>query len=457
MYRFRKIENLLGECEELEKQEIYFSDISSLNDPMEGFREYFWSGDLVVWKNLLRHYLLCLERIVMLAWVREELFTPEDIPVFLEEEILPTTEYKQMFLEICDRFFEIDGVNEYLEFLASSPRKISREELCIHLNFIHRLACHIIAEIHRERYKLQLDLSISYADYSNHLKQYVGAWRENSNNIEDLRKIDALFTRPLELEIMEGFEDIPINKRKWFAILTRFPNDYLNEIVKLTYPESYVACFVDDCTNAAVWAHYGDGYRGVCLKFKTTEKDGCPTIDLRGVTGWKKSEPVYGYQTFEFHKINYSNQFPSIDFFKSLGGRLPVPQLWRQWYGDRDGSRSSCADWMSADAIDEWRKGYWHNYERGFFTKLKDWEYEQEQRIFLSSVLDTYEKPESRKFTYKFEDLEAIIFGMRTRIEDKVKIKRIIDAKCKEHNRDNFDFYKASYSPSLGRMVITKV
>ena len=112
---------------------------------------------------------------------------------------------------------------------------------------------------------------------------------------------------------------------------------------------------------------------------------------------------------------------------------------------------------MSADAIDEWRKGYWHNYERGFFTKLKDWEYEQEQRIFLSSVLDTYEKPESRKFTYKFEDLEAIIFGMRTRIEDKVKIKRIIDAKCKEHNRDNFDFYKASYSPSLGRMVITKV
>ena len=146
MYRFRKIEKLLGECEELEKKEIYFSDILSLNDPMEGFREYFWLGDLVVWKNLLRHYLLCLERIVTLAWVREELFTPEDIPVFLEEEILPTTEYKQMFLEICDRFFEIDGINEYLEFLASSPRKISREDLCIHLNFIHRLACHIIAE-----------------------------------------------------------------------------------------------------------------------------------------------------------------------------------------------------------------------------------------------------------------------------------------------------------------------
>ena len=65
MYRFRKIENLLGKREELENQEIYFSDIASLNDPMEGFRECFWSGDLIVWKNLLRHYLLCLEHVYL--------------------------------------------------------------------------------------------------------------------------------------------------------------------------------------------------------------------------------------------------------------------------------------------------------------------------------------------------------------------------------------------------------
>ena len=140
MYRFRKIENLLGEREELVKQEIYFSDIASLNDPMEGFREYFWSGDLVVWKNLLRHYLLCLEHVCLLAYLKEELFTPEDIPVFLEEEELPTEQYKQMFREICGRFFEIEGVNDYLEFLDSSPRKISREELYHHLRSMHLLA-----------------------------------------------------------------------------------------------------------------------------------------------------------------------------------------------------------------------------------------------------------------------------------------------------------------------------
>jgi len=456
MYRFREIGDLLGKHEELENQEIYFSDIPSLNDPMEGFREYFWSGDLVVWKNLLRHYLLCLEHVCLLAYLKDELFTPEDIPVFLEEEKLPTEQYKQMFRETCSRFFEIEGVNDYLEFLASSSRKISREELYIHLRSMHLLAFHIISEIYREHYGLQPERSISYSDHSSRLKQSVEGWRKIGNDEKNLRKIRAFPSRSIELELMKGHESIPIAKRNWFAIITDFPNDYLNEIVKLVYPEGYVACFMDDYTNAAVWAHYGDRHRGVCLKFKTTEKNGCPAIDLRCITGWKRSEPVYGYQTFSFRKINYSNHFPSIDFFQSMG-RLPVPQLSRQWYADQDGNCSQCGNWMNRDTIEDWRKEYWGNYDRGFFIKLKDWEYEREQRLLLSSALDTYKKPETRKLTYKFEDLEAIIFGMRTRVEDKVKVREIIDSKCKENNRNNFEFYQADYSPPLGKMLIYKI
>jgi len=455
MYRFRKIGDLLGKREELKKQEIYFSDIASLNDPMEGFREYFWSGDLVVWKNLLRHYLLCLEHVCLLAYLKDELFTPEDISVFLEEEELPTEQYKQMFREICSRFFEIEGVNDYLEFLASSSRKISREELYIHLRSIHLLAFDIIAEIYRERYELQPERSISYSDHSSRLKQSIDIWRKIGNDEENLRKIRAFPSRSTELELVKGHESIPIAKRNWSAIITDFPNDYLNEVVKLVYPEGYVACFMDDCTNAAVWAHYGDGHKGVCLKFKTTEKNGCPAIDLRRITGWKRSESVYGYQTFSFRKINHSNQFPSIDFFRSMG-RLPMPQLLRQWYTDQDENCSQCANWMNGDTVEDWRKEHWDNYDRGFFIKLKDWEHEREQRLLLSSALDTYKEPETRKLTYKFEDLEAIKFGMRTRVEDKVKIKEIIDSKCKENDRNNFGFYQADYSPSLC-MIIYKI
>jgi hypothetical protein len=52
--------NTLGEREELERQTVYFSPPEYLNDPMEGLRQVYWRGDRIVWRNLLRHYIICL-------------------------------------------------------------------------------------------------------------------------------------------------------------------------------------------------------------------------------------------------------------------------------------------------------------------------------------------------------------------------------------------------------------
>jgi hypothetical protein len=40
-YRFRSIDNLLGTRKELESQSIYFASLEQLNDPMEGYRDFF--------------------------------------------------------------------------------------------------------------------------------------------------------------------------------------------------------------------------------------------------------------------------------------------------------------------------------------------------------------------------------------------------------------------------------
>ena len=61
LYRFRSIYAVIDRSE-LSNQEIYFAPSEKLNDPMEGYKDVFWSGDLIVWRNLLRHYLLCLLR-----------------------------------------------------------------------------------------------------------------------------------------------------------------------------------------------------------------------------------------------------------------------------------------------------------------------------------------------------------------------------------------------------------
>lgn len=55
-YRYRPIKAVLDEFHELENQEIYFSITDELNDPMEGFKDLFWSGDEIVLRNFLNHY-----------------------------------------------------------------------------------------------------------------------------------------------------------------------------------------------------------------------------------------------------------------------------------------------------------------------------------------------------------------------------------------------------------------
>ncbi len=463
MYRFRRIENLIGKYKELENQEIYFSDIVSLNDPMEGFREFYWSGDVIAWKNLFKHYILCLEQMCFLAYLSDEMqiFSARDIPIFIEEDKLPTEQYRQMFREIWEKFFQIDGIKEYIAIIASLPWKVYRDEIYAYFKYIHFIAFQVIMETYI-KHGFQESYTTQPPDYSSHLKGFVEALKKINlvdEDEQDKIKILVKIQRDLllEFDLISAYKlyDSPINQRRWF-ILSEFTNAYLDSLIKLTYPEAYVACFMSDCTNAAVWGHYGDSHKGVCLKFRTKDTNGIPSIDLNCIIGMGE-KPIYDYRQFPFHKIDYTNKFKEIDFFKSIG-RLTMGQLMRQWYTDQEGNRSSCADHMIDKKREEiWRDQYWNSYNSGFLIKLKDWEYEKEHRLLLSSVLDSFEEVEDRKLKYKFDDLEAIIFGTRTSIEDKIKIIKIIESKCKVNHRKNFDFYQAEYSQTTGRMGIRKL
>lgn len=90
LHRFRSTHHLLGKYQELENQEIYFASPDELNDPMEGFRDVYWQGDKVVWKNLMKHYLLCLEHVCSLFLLGGENTLLKDIPIFKTQEDLPT-------------------------------------------------------------------------------------------------------------------------------------------------------------------------------------------------------------------------------------------------------------------------------------------------------------------------------------------------------------------------------
>ena len=73
----------------------------------------------------------------------------------------------------------------------------------------------------------------------------------------------------------------------------------------------------------------------------------------------------------------------------------------------------------------------------------------------FASFLTDYSNPLDRKLKYKFEDLSGIIFGINTSEEDKLSIIRIIQAKCKQEQRKEFEFHQAYYSKKAGKIDVS--
>src|SRR5208283_2110023 len=141
-HRFRSTDDLLDRHNELENQEIYFATPEELNDPMEGFKDIYWHGDEVAWENLFKHYLLCLERICLLLILSGEdhYIDKKDIPIFMNREDLPTLQYRELYKEICKRFFENDLIGQYAKNLSTRSRPLRRDELLVHIDSLHPFA-----------------------------------------------------------------------------------------------------------------------------------------------------------------------------------------------------------------------------------------------------------------------------------------------------------------------------
>src|ERR1035438_6483306 len=151
LYRFRK--TVLGGFQELENQVIYCAPLKDLNDPMEGFKDLFWSGDKIVWRNLLKHYLLCLDHACILFMLNGNSTTIDlaALPALQTDDDLPTQEYKDAFKNSCEIFFNTPFVPECLDGLASRQRPIRRDELCSYLRMLHCHALNAIATSYRTR------------------------------------------------------------------------------------------------------------------------------------------------------------------------------------------------------------------------------------------------------------------------------------------------------------------
>lgn len=444
-YRFRKTQNIF-DFKELENQEIYFASNEELNDPMEGFKNLVFNGDKIVWRNLFKHYLLCLESMYQTYLICGESHTKFDIsmiPIFRSFDDIETPKYKDLFEKIYLETFEIYG--QTIDKIATRTTSITKEELYKYLYSFHMIALEII----QRNYEAQglIPKRENTVDIQKFIEQDAG---KQIDAIEAMiqehgqEKMDNfLQTTSLFYEELNFVQSVNLKQTPNKLFLLSLPKNYLKAIDKLTYPKNYVACFTgeDAINNSSVWGHYGDSHKGICLIFKPNEKESLSFFNAK--IGYGGNGVILGETSLSFEKITYGEAYPKIDFFRSLG-RLPIPKLNATWYVDDDKNLSDIHNEVFTDE-EKWRNSYWSKYTQNNLIKTKDWSYEDEYRLVLNGGIDGEIDKQYRVLKYDFQNLYGLIFGINTTDEDKIKIFDTIQKKCLEHKRKDFELFQAYY------------
>lgn len=463
LFRFRSVKSLLGEHAELERQEIYFAAPSELNDPMEGFKDIFWLGDEIVWRNLFRHYVLCLNHACSFYSIlgEEHPLTWDTIPIRDPYGAFDTDGMRKLQDTLLESFFSNELVGTYIKRLASRNQPIRQNELGAHIQNIHAVAILTIRDAqHRCGLALKPNNSPEFikstvSTLTNAIKAVDAINQLELSHPDKEFATEAVFASQKkmsgQLNLINLYnQSIDATQKNRVSVYVDFPNAYVREIERLVHPDWYTACFMKHCNNSSAWGHYGDSHKGVCLKFKVQCANDRRSINLHRINGWNNAGPLHGSVTHEFYPVTYQSTHASLDFFRSLGN-LSIPIISRNWYHDNEGRRSMCAD-GGINLTEEQRTNYWKLFADGVTTKLNDWEHEEEYRLLLYAQILDFSSLDSRLVKYDFADLDGLIFGIKTTTEHKLQIMKLIEEKCRKLGRKAFKFYQAYYSRQNARI-----
>jgi hypothetical protein len=457
-YRFRSTKALFGpydeskgQFDELSREEIYFSHPSELNDPMEGFRNLLWYGDDIVWRNLLRHYLFCLMQSSCVFWCMGATFTPSacDHIIHQTPDDLPDAPVRKVYKEICDDFFLHQVPNDLIKDLAARTAAIGRDELSYYLRALNAFAVSLIQSAISRRAEGKDEMA-PMPDGKRSLDSLGKFLKSGHKEVSEANFASSELTFMQSNLICDFGGERTAQQAGWMFLVRDFPTYYIGALERLVYPNWYAACFVSDPADPSMWGGYGDGHRGVCLKFSSsTNSEGSPpTLSLYRIQSWSGNKndisANYAFVPQPIEKVRYTHEYPEINFFGSLGTVL-MPKL-SFWYAGPTGARSTSSNDIFENT-DEWRKHYWNIFHTGSTSKTSEWAHEQEHRIIIRDTeMQKFSDKPSRKLKYKFGDLAGIIFGIKMEAADKIRIMKIIQQKCLSAARTDFEFYQAHYS-----------
>lgn len=455
LYRFRTADRLLGKDAvdgreavpgELEKLEIYFAPPDQLNDPLEGYKEIYWSGAKIIWLNFFSHYLLIL---ALRSWQVDDIARgtplPKELPVWMYPSQLDTiclAAYQEM-----DELLRTDEIfHGYANAFAKSGSKHYKPQLLYYLVGLHSRFLSIVLTVNERRgmtlvKQVEAPFDASF-DYQYHLRP-IAEIEAHGGSGQDFNAYKQIALNIAAYEIktagISAGHPIPIDE-----LVEMFATRYLDQIEVLMHPRWYISCFMKECDNSSIWGSYGDNHKGMCLRYRVSEEEARLTMEMHKPIGLGFKGIEFGFQTMEFQEVFYNREHSEIDFFRSLGN-IPNEALGCFWYNDGDGNFSNTSEWYKTDSR-EIREKHWGDFNLSLTSKTPQWASEKEYRLVLQSGIDLSDK-KNRLLKYKFSSLDGVIFGIKTPLEHKLKVARLIRDHCKRENVDAFQFYQAYYDP----------
>lgn len=430
IYRFRTINSLLGEHQELEKQSIYFAKKEELNDPIEGYNEIYWNGDKIAWEGLFKHYIVGLYT----SWQACIIGMPiEELPV-IAVNIIRNQEFlekENKVQEILKKCMKNEQLQKMINILECKEEKISKSELKQLLSLIHKLLLNIILEnklhLNYNKEKDIKEIEEFISDYSDIKEPEKSILFGISQNIDEQYDFLQVYERQEKCSKLEYDKFLKIK-----FLYNDYPKKFVDKLIEFINEKGYIASFSKEYSNFSMWGNYAKEHTGVCFVF---EEDLDHKIKLKQING------SYEFN-FTFDDINYLEEHNRLNYFNLLGRFFKDTRDFL--LKNSNGEISKYYIEMNNDR-DKWREEYWNNFHRQYYIKSQDWKFEKEARLLLGDILDEFTEKEKRIFQYDFRDLKGIIFGIKTSDDDKIKILKILSEKCKKENRKDFKIYQAYF------------
>ena len=294
IYRFRSINQLI-KYKELEDFYCFFSDVKNFNDPMEGHFELEWHGDSILWRNFLKHYVMCLGDFYLQAsFIKGNCKMSADfIDVDIYDKSLLTSLYTDLLNRTINKLFKNSKIRQVFNVFNSWI--LDKNALLYYLEIMQPI---ILEEIMNQFEKIKI-LPNPTIHYPTNYGIIVPKQQKGTKiSIPEEVRIELLSKR---LEFRYNLKDEErANLDLLIMFYTEYPSMYLNRLIDIVKPNAYMTCFSKTYFNSAMWGHYADNHKGVCLVF-----------DHSLINSFKENNSdVEG-----FYETQYSSKIIYLNFF----------------------------------------------------------------------------------------------------------------------------------------------